>query len=63
MRWKPKVREKYWCIEPMYTFNIRKFTNINGDADKLYIKIGNCFCTKAEAQAMASKIKKLLKEK
>lgn len=58
-RWKPKANEKYWVVIP--GVDVRSFTWNGDSSDNSWFNFGNCFRTKEEAEAMAEKIKKLLK--
>ena len=58
-RWKPDYHEFYYKIREDGSMS-RKFWN-NDKADNAFFYFGNCFRTREEAEAMAEKIKKLLK--
>ena len=58
-RWKPKDREKYWCI---MTHIIGAYSWDNDTTDKKLYNLGNCFQTREEAQEVFEKIKQLLKD-
>ena len=58
-RWRAGKDEKYWYINPMLQVDNCYDTGYDGD-DECY-SIGNYFFTKEEAQAMADKIKAILK--
>ena len=53
--WKPKVDEKFWTVE-----NDGVYINTwdNDMSDFMYLKCGNCFRTKEEAEANADRIRK-----
>ena len=57
-RWKPKFDEAYYCI--FANGNIDKTVWKNIPTDKSLFERGNCFKTKAEAEAAAEKVKALL---
>jgi hypothetical protein len=57
-RWKPKVGEKYYWIDPD---GDRHYSTWNDDKfDKKRHAFGNCFRTESEAQSAAEKVKALL---
>ena len=58
-RWKPDYHEFYYKIREDGSMS-RRFWN-NDKADNAFFYFGNCFRTREEAEAMAEKIKKLLK--
>lgn len=58
-RWKPKEGEKYFFI--FSRLSVGSTSNNGFESDKARIRCGNCFRTYGEAEAMAEKIKKLLK--
>lgn len=60
-RWKPKNEETYYFIDTNTSVYDAAYdeNNIN---DSINFEVGNCFRTREEAEAMAKKIKKLLKE-
>lgn len=59
-KWKPKKGERYWFIG--YYGVIRSYVWNNDIADINFLDFGNYFETKEEAEKMAEKVKKLLKE-
>lgn len=58
-RWKPKEKETYWCICPDGQLSSGIFSN--DEFDNGAYNFCNCFRTREEAEAMAEKIRKLLK--
>lgn len=58
-RWKPKRNEEYWAITPEGDIDLYRWEDAIDDSK--YYDFGNCFRTREEAEAMAEKIKKLLK--
>lgn len=58
-RYKPGIGEIYWVVSA--NSNIVPYKWDNDSIDNNYFDFGNCFKTKEEAEAMAEKIKKLLK--
>lgn len=58
-RWKPKAGENYFFISS--ELSVEATSNDGFDLDKAHIRCGNCFRTSDEAEAMAEKIKMLLK--
>lgn len=58
-RWKPKAGENYFFISSELFVEVT--SNDEFDLDEAHIRCGNCFRTSDEAEAMAEKIKKLLK--
>ena len=59
-RWKPKNEEAYYFVDANTSVYEVAYdeNNIN---DSINFEVGNCFRTREEAEAMAKKIKKLLK--
>lgn len=53
------IGEIYWVVSA--NSNIVPYKWDNDSIDNSYFDFGNCFKTKEEAEAMAEKIKKLLK--
>jgi len=58
-KWKPKAGENYFFISSR--LSVEDTSNDGFDIDEARIRRGNCFRTREEAEAMAEKIKKLLK--
>lgn len=58
-KWKPKAGENYFFISSKLF--VEDTSNDEFDVDEARIRRGNCFRTREEAEAMAEKIKKLLK--
>ena len=58
-RWKPDYHEFYFKIREDGSMSRRLWNN--DKADNAFFYFGNCFRTREEAEAMAEKIKKLLK--
>lgn len=58
-RWKPKRNEEYWAITPEGDIDLYRWEDTIDDSK--YYDFGNCFGTNEEAEAMAEKVKKLLK--
>jgi hypothetical protein len=59
-KWVPKIDEPYYFVN-----SFLEPSNVpwwDDEHDKERYRIGNCFRTKREAQIMANKFKKLLKE-
>lgn len=61
-KWKPKNEEDYWTIIVDITIYPLKLTWVCGVADEARYKLGNCFRTCEEAEAMVNKIKNSFKE-
>lgn len=60
-RWKPKICEKYWVLDPSVDGGVTEFFYWEGDGfDMDQYNFGNCFRTKEEAEAAAAKVKSLL---
>lgn len=60
-RWKPKICEKYWVLDPSVDGGVTEFFYWEGDGfDMDQYNFGNCFRTKEEAEAAAEKAKALL---
>lgn len=60
-RWKPKICEKYWVLDPSVDGGVTEFFYWEGDGfDMDQYNFGNCFRTKEEAEAAAAKVKALL---
>ena len=60
-RWKPKICEKYWVLDPSVDGGVTEFFYWEGDGfDMDQYNFGNCFRTKEEAEAAAEKVKALL---
>lgn len=57
-RWKPKCKETYYYISSVG--KTLKTTYLGTDVDRESCKIGNCFRTYQQAEAMAEKVRKLL---
>lgn len=59
-RWRPKHEEAYYFVDTNTSVykTVYDENNIN---DSLNFEVGNCFRTREEAEAMAEKVKKLLK--
>ncbi len=57
--WEPKVEERYYSVD--VNGDVTYYTWDDDDFDAACYNFGNCFKTKEEAEAMAEKIKKLLK--
>ena len=53
--WKPKNNEQYWTVEEDSIFYDSWDNNM---MDYSYLKLGNCFRTKEEAEANADRIRK-----
>lgn len=60
-KWKPEKEEDYWAVILDDTIFKLEFTWLGGVTDKERYRLGNCFRTREEAEAMAEKVKKLLK--
>lgn len=62
-KWKPKEGVRYWWIYLSSGIRIchLKWADLSTGCDNIY-SLGNCFRTRAEAEQVARKIKKLLKE-
>lgn len=56
-RWKPKNGEMYWYV---WHDGHVYWDDFTGASDERHFKFGNCFKTKAEAEAAAEKVKALL---
>ncbi len=61
-RWKPKLGNFYFMVTLNCVDMIDKAGWYNSIFDKHTYEIGNCFRTRREAEAMATKIRKLLRE-
>lgn len=63
--WKPKLEETFFIIVPVYgeSFCVRELRWDGVDDDEEMYRLGNCFQTREEAQAMADKFNALLKGK
>ena len=62
-KWQPKWNDVYYYIDDTLDVIFRIYDDspeLSYDIDR--VKIGNCFQTKEEAEAMAEKIKELLKQ-
>lgn len=60
-RWKPKEGEGYWYIEA--DLHVSAISYINRFVwDKNRFRLGNCFQTKKEAEAVARKLKGFWKD-
>lgn len=59
-KWKPGFGERYYLADSVGRVGVDKNDNIF--IDNLRIKSGNCFKTKKEAEAVAKKIRKILRE-
>lgn len=57
-RWKPECGETYYFVDSL--FCIGGYEWRDDSTDRSYYEIGNCFETKAEAEAAAEKVKALL---
>jgi len=63
MKWKPKHAEKYWFIETLNKWGIRKTVYWeNTYNDEYRVRTGNFFKTRKEAQAKLKQILELLKK-
>ena len=63
--WKPKSEETFFIIVHVYgeSFCVRELRWDGVDEDEEMYRLGNCFRTREEAQAMADKLNALLKGK
>ena len=63
--WKPKLEETFFIIVHVYgeSFCVRELRWDGVDEDEEMYRLGNCFQTREEAQAMADKLNALLKGK
>ena len=63
--WKPKLEETFFIIVHVYgeSFCVRELRWDGVDEDEEMYRLGNCFQTREEAQAMADKFNALLKGK
>lgn len=59
-KWKPNDNEEYYYI--LSDGKVRSCAWLDDEIDNSRFSIGNCFKTEEEAEAMAEKLKKLLKE-
>lgn len=62
-KWKPKEDEDYWAVILDTTIIKLVFTWLGSVTDEIRYKLGNCFRTREEAEAMVEKIKELLNAK
>lgn len=58
-KWKPKRNERYWFVSS--SGRIKDYGWTDSPADEAGFDFGNCFRTREEAEAMAEKVRKLLK--
>lgn len=63
--WKPELEETFFIIVHVYgeSFCVRELRWDGVDEDEEMYRLGNCFQTREEAQAMADKLNALLKGK
>ena len=63
--WKPKLEETFFIIVHVYgeSFCVRELRWDGVDEDEEMYRLGNCFRTREEAEAMADKLNALLKGK
>ena len=63
--WKPKLEETFFIIVHVYgeSFCVRELRWDGVDEDEEMYRLGNCFQTREEAEAMADKLNALLKGK
>ena len=60
-KWTPAEDEKFWIVNDFCQADWK--INYRGSAGcKRYIKIGNCFRTKSQAEKMAGKFRALLED-
>jgi len=63
-RFKPNIGQTYYFIELFCnTGSVHEWLFTGDRTEKIYLKAGNCFEHKYEAQAKLREIKKILKER
>lgn len=56
-RWKPKEYDAYWTVDLEVKDGVSECVCYGGQISAGHYRLGNCFKTKREAQAVARKLK------